>query len=101
MSAIWEDGAWLGKWDEYDGKPGWDAEAETLRLKHSEDDEDGGVHRAYFMDIMDGCPCHQDLQVSDGEDCRERHTTACSGNCPVPMCAGTLPSSLSDRLPFR
>ena len=31
------------------------------------EDEEAGVHRAYFTDIMDGYPCHQDLQVSDGE----------------------------------
>ena len=54
-------------WPTYDGPEGWDEESSTLRLKHSEEDEDAGVHRAYFPDIMDGCPCHQDLQVSVGE----------------------------------
>ena len=55
------------KWPEYDGPEGWDEDAETLRLKRSAEDEEHGVHRAYFTDIMDGFPCHQDLQVSDGE----------------------------------
>ena len=51
----------------YDGQDGWDEESSTLRLKHSEEDEDAGVLRSYFPDIMNGCPCHQDLQLSDGE----------------------------------
>ena len=31
------------KWPMYDGPEGWDEEQETLRLKHSEADEDAGV----------------------------------------------------------
>ena len=55
------------KWPIYEGAEGWDEDTGTLRLRHTEEDEDQGVHRAYFIDIMDGHPCHQDLQISDGE----------------------------------
>ncbi|CAK0799172.1 unnamed protein product [Prorocentrum cordatum] len=63
------------KWPIYDGPEGWSDETSTLKLKHSEDDEDAGVHRAYFTDIMDGFPCHQDLQVSDGESLLLQYVT--------------------------
>ena len=63
------------KWDIYDGPEGWNDENHTLLLKHSRDDEEEGVHRAYFVDIMDGFPCHQDLQVSDGESLLLQYVT--------------------------
>ncbi|CAK0887026.1 unnamed protein product [Prorocentrum cordatum] len=55
------------KWPIYDGPEGWNEDDGTLKLKHSAEDRDEGVHRAFFVDVMDGFPCHQDLQVSDGE----------------------------------
>ena len=54
-------------WPLHDGPEGWDDTNETLKLKHAWADRAEGVHRAYFVDIMDGFPCHQDLLVSDGE----------------------------------
>eukprot|EP00973_Karenia_brevis_P096240 12431328-Karenia_brevis.AAC.1 len=45
----------------------WDERAQTLHLQHSAADEANGVHRAYIKPIMAAFPCHQDLQVSDGE----------------------------------
>ena len=55
------------KWPIYDGRDGVGWHGDSLKLKHTVEDEEAGVHRAYFTDIMDGYTCHQDLQVSDGE----------------------------------
>ena len=59
------------RWPVYAGPEGWDEDEAVLRLRHGREDEDDGerrgVHRAYFVDVMDAFPYHQDLQVSDGE----------------------------------
>ena len=54
------------KWPVYDGPGGWDDLADALRLTHTREDDELGL-RAFCMDVMDGVPCHQDWQTSDGE----------------------------------
>ena len=54
------------KWPVYDGPGGWDELADALRLTHTREDDELGL-RAFCMDVMDGVPCHQDWQTSDGE----------------------------------
>ncbi|CAK0887260.1 unnamed protein product, partial [Prorocentrum cordatum] len=63
------------KWPIHDGPEGWNDEDGTLKLKHSEEDRDEGVHRAFFVDVMDGCPCHQDFLTSDGESLLLQYVT--------------------------
>ena len=43
----------------------WDAETGQPKLRHTAADKKKGL-RAYFVDVMDGLRCHQDLQMGDG-----------------------------------
>ncbi|CAK0875921.1 unnamed protein product [Prorocentrum cordatum] len=54
------------KWPIYHGPSGVHGDDGVLQLKHTEEDHDAGL-RAYCADVMDGLPCHQDWQTSDGE----------------------------------
>ncbi|CAK0870685.1 unnamed protein product [Prorocentrum cordatum] len=54
------------KWPIYHGPSGVHGDDGVLQLKHTREDHDAGL-RAYCADVMDGLPCHQDWQTSDGE----------------------------------
>ncbi|CAK0789070.1 unnamed protein product, partial [Prorocentrum cordatum] len=54
------------KWPICHGPSGVHGDDGVLQLKHTEEDHDAGL-RAYCADVMDGLPCHQDWQTSDGE----------------------------------
>ncbi|CAK0844936.1 unnamed protein product [Prorocentrum cordatum] len=54
------------KWPIYHGPSGVHGDDGVVQLKHTEEDHDAGL-RAYCADVMDGLPCHQDWQTSDGE----------------------------------
>ena len=41
-------------------------QAQRLRLQHTQEDADTG-RRALFPNLMDAWPCHQDVQISNGE----------------------------------
>ena len=54
------------KWPVREEPSVYDEAAQRLRLQHTQDDADKG-RRAYISSLMDAWPCHQDLQISDGE----------------------------------
>jgi hypothetical protein len=58
------------KWPVHVGEEGWlqgegDHRA-TLHLRQNAEEHEQGT-RAYFVDVMDGVPCHQDIQVAGGQ----------------------------------
>ena len=44
----------------------FEAETGTLQLQHTTENAEKG-RRAYFPDVMDGFPCHQDVQLTSGQ----------------------------------
>ena len=61
-----EDKDGVSKWPVREELSTYDEEAQRLLLQHTQDDADNG-RRAFFPALMDAWPCHEDVQISDGE----------------------------------